>query len=271
VNILIIGGTRNLGHAMALALLGAGHRVSILNRGVTPDELPREVERLHGDRSDPARLKALLAGRRFDAVLDTTLYSGADAKVITKLLAGQTGHYLFLSSGQVYLVREELARPFREEDYPGRLLPAPPAGIRDFEEWEYGISKREVEDHLFQEWEAHRFPLTTLRLPMVNSERDHFHRILSYLLRLRDGGPILVPAGKHLALRHVDGQDVVKAILKLVETGPGRGRVYNLSQNETVSIDEFLNRLASLVSCPLRLARIDSAILEEAGLIPVDV
>ena len=38
--ILILGGTRNLGHVTALALLEAGHNVTVMNRGITPDELP---------------------------------------------------------------------------------------------------------------------------------------------------------------------------------------------------------------------------------------
>ena len=46
MKILIIGGTRNLGHLLAYQLLDAGHRVTVLNRGKTRDELPERVERL---------------------------------------------------------------------------------------------------------------------------------------------------------------------------------------------------------------------------------
>jgi NAD(P)-dependent dehydrogenase (short-subunit alcohol dehydrogenase family) len=101
LEILIIGGTRNLGHLLTLELLQAGHRVTVFNRGQTPDELPADVQRLRGDRSDPARLAPALAGRSFDGVVDTTLYNGADAQTITALLDGRVGQYLFLSTGQV--------------------------------------------------------------------------------------------------------------------------------------------------------------------------
>ena len=105
MDILIIGGTQNLGHLLTLALHETGHWVMVFNRGQTPDELPADVQRLPGDRSDPARLVQALAGRSFDVVVDTTLYNGADAQIITELLDGRVGHYLFLSSGQVYVDR----------------------------------------------------------------------------------------------------------------------------------------------------------------------
>ena len=68
MHILVIGGTRNIGHYLTLALLEQGHRVTILNRGVTPDSLPESVERLRADRSDAVQLQLALGGRDFDVV-----------------------------------------------------------------------------------------------------------------------------------------------------------------------------------------------------------
>jgi nucleoside-diphosphate-sugar epimerase len=268
LEILIIGGTRNLGHLLTLELLQAGHRVTVFNRGQTPDELPADVQRLRSDRSDPARLAPALAGRSFDGVVDTTLYNGADAQTITALLDGRVGQYLFLSTGQVYLVRGALPRPFAEDAYEGPIMPAPPPGTRDHEEWRYGVEKRHAEDVLARAWQTRRFPFTTLRLPMVNSERDHFHRIYGYLLRLWDGGPILLPTGAHLPLRHVYGEDVVRAVVTVIQTGLGKGCVYNIAQEETLAVEDFLTLLARMAGCELRLTRIDKALLERHKLLP---
>src|ERR1041385_7304205 len=112
---LIIGGTRNLGPAIVQALLQEGHEVAVFNRGQTRDDLPQEVERLRGDRADPAQLKAAIAGREFDLVVDTTLYTGAEAQTAVELFADCVGRYIFLSTGQVYLVRIGVERPFKEE------------------------------------------------------------------------------------------------------------------------------------------------------------
>lgn len=268
MQILIIGGTRNLGHALAFDLLEAGHTVTVFNRGKTSDSLPAAVERRHGDRTDPAQLEAALHGRDFDAVVDTALYRGAEAEAIIRLLRGRIGHYIFLSTGQVYLVREGLKRPFTEDDYPGRLMPAPKRSTYAYEEWLYGIEKRKAEDALAAAWQEMGFPYTALRLPMVNSERDHFYRLYSYLLRLRDGGPILVPETPDYPLRHVYGGDVVRAIRLLITSGLGKGRAYNLSQDETVSLDEFLRTLGGLLGVEPQIVRLRRSLLEANGFLP---
>jgi nucleoside-diphosphate-sugar epimerase len=267
VEILIIGGTRNLGHLLALELLQAGHRVTVFNRGQTPDQLPDDVRRLHGDRSDPAQLAQALVGRSFDVVVDMTLYNGTDAQTITGLLEGRVGHYIFLSTGQVYLVRRDVQRPFAEADYDGPLTEAPDPNTRDHEEWTYGVEKRQAEDILAKAWESRRFPYTSLRLSIVNSERDHFHRIYGYLLRLQDGGPILIPTAPHLPLRHVYGGDVVSAIMVLINTGVGKGRAYNISQDETLALEDFLALLAGLAGYELRLASVNAQWLESRNLL----
>jgi nucleoside-diphosphate-sugar epimerase len=268
MEVLIIGGTRNVGRLLALELLRAGHRVTLFNRGITPDDLPAEVQRLHGDRSDPGSLSAALAGRVFDAVVDMALYNGADAGTITELLDGRTDQYIFLSTGQVYLVRKESPRPFAEDASEQRLILPPPLGTRDYDEWLYGVQKGQAENVLMQAWQIRGFPVTTLRLPMVNSERDHFHRIYGYLLRMEDGGPILLPTGMHLLLRHVYADDVVQAVMRIIQNGMGKGGVYNISQEETLSIDSFLLLLAQIAGHVLQLKRIDRTVLENLQLLP---
>jgi nucleoside-diphosphate-sugar epimerase len=169
----------------------------------------------------------------------------------------------------VYLVRAGLKRPYEEDDYAGPLIPAPArAAALDYENWTYGIEKRAAEDVLFGGWLEREFPVTSLRLPMVNSERDHFNRIYGYFVRLRDGGPILLPQEADLPLRHVYGEDVVQAILRLARTGAGKGRAYNISQDETVSLEEFLGTVAELTHARLQIVRIPRGKLNAAGLLP---
>jgi nucleoside-diphosphate-sugar epimerase len=103
---------------------------------------------------------------------------------------------------------------------------------------------------------------------MVNSERDHFSRIRGYLLRLQDGGPILLPTGNHLRLRHVYVTDVVQAIMKVIQTGLGKAYAYNISQDETLTIEEFIDLLASIAGCAPRLERIPREVLDSRGLLP---
>ena len=243
--------------------------MTVFNRGQTQADLSPQVERRYGDRSNPAQLQDAIGAREFELVVDTTLYNQRDGRAASRIFENRTGRYVFISTGQVYLVREGLKRPYHEKDYAGPLIPEPPLPLAfDHQNWKYGIDKRAAEDVFMCAWNERRFPVTILRLPMVNSERDHFRRIHGYLLRLSDGGPILLPQGTDLPLRHVYGKDVVQAVLRLARSTAGKGEAYNISQDETVSLEAFLAMLAARVGVLLRLVRIPRAELEAARLLP---
>jgi nucleoside-diphosphate-sugar epimerase len=269
MNILIIGGTRNMGHLLAVDLLQAGHHVTVVNRGLTQDDLPPEVERFRADRTDSDQLKAALRGRSFDAVIDMVLYNGEEAEAIIKLLRGHVGHYVFISTGQVYLVREGLERPFSEANYEGLVMPAPKPNTYGYEEWSYGVHKREAEDALKAAWKSAQFPYTSLRIPMVNGERDPMNRLYGYMLRIKDGGPILVPETPKYALRHVYAGDVVRAVTTLINTGKGKGQAYNISQDEVVSLQELLSIICEIMGVDTpELVEIKRLTLEANGFLP---
>ncbi len=266
---LVIGGTRNLGPSIVRALLEQGHGVTVFNRGQTPDDLPPDVERLRGDRTDREQLKKALSKREFDLVIDTTLYNAVEAEAVVELFAGRIGRYVFLSTGQVYLVRLGLERPFREEDYSGPVMDEPPeSNVSDHQNWVYGFEKRAAEDVFARAWEQREFPFTSLRLPIVNSERDHYDRLYGYFLRLQDGGPILIPEGDGLPLRHVYGEDVTQAIVRLASMNGGQGTAYNISQDETMSLESFLVLLAGLTGFPMSLLRVSREELERETMLP---
>ena len=103
---------------------------------------------------------------------------------------------------------------------------------------------------------------------MVNSERDQSFRIYNYLRRLQDGGPLLIPAGAQLPLRHIYGADAVRAILAVLAHGPGTGQAYNITQDETVTLPQFLNILADCVGRPLSLCQVDRPVLVQHDLLP---
>lgn len=270
MKILIIGGTRNLGHQLVLALLADGQSVTVLNRGKTRDELPVEVERLRADRKDTEAMQTALKSRSFDAVVDFALFTETDAQSTLEVLNGHTGHYIFISTGQVYLVRQGLERPFSEANYDGRLLPAPKPNTFGYEEWLYGFQKRQAEDVIREGWEKSGFPYTSLRLPMVNSERDHFNRLYAYILRIRDGGPILIPETPQYPLRHVYGGDAIQAIMTLLQTGKGKGKAYNISQDETVDLkEEFIPLLSDILGLPTPpMIEVKRSLLEANGFLP---
>lgn len=258
-----------MGYYFSKRMIDAGHKVTILNRGMTPDSLPDTVYRLRADRTDPMQLKRALLAKTFDIVIDFVMHREIEARQIIDILKDSAGHYVFISSGQVYLVREgNITRPYKEDEYMGRTQPPPKANTYAYEEWRYGMDKRAVEDVFINAYEEQGFPYTSLRLPMVNSERDTFRRLYNYILRVQDGDPLLIPETPTYPLRHVYSLDVVEALVKIAETDIGKGRAYNISQDETVTIDEFLELLGNIMGQSPQIIRVKRSLLEANGFLP---
>lgn len=265
---LVIGGTRNLGPELVAALLARGDRVTVLNRGITADDLPVSVERLRADRGDASALGAALRGRQFDVVVDTTLYTAAEAETAVRLLDGNVGRYIAWSTGNVYLVREGLTRPFREADYDGPVMAEPPRDREvDHRNWVYGVGKRDAEDVLRSARARTGFPYVSLRMPMINSARDHYRRLANYLLRILDGAPLLLPEDE-LPVRHVYGPDVIAATLLAAEPQVPAGAAVNVSQDETLTLEEMLQLIADAAGRPLTVRRVPRTLLEQHQLLP---
>ena len=265
MKVLVVGGNRFVGHELAARLLAGGHDVTLFNRGGRPDPFGGRVERLRGDRTGPSFAR-LLAGRTFDAAVDFAAFHEADARGAVEVLAGRIGHYVMISTGQVYLVREGSPRPARESDYEGPVMPAPPEGHPDRAEWEYGAGKRACEDVLAQAWRDGRFPATRLRIPMVYGERDHTRRLEGYLWRLFEGGPLLLPDGGTQAVRHVYAGEVVRFLLATLGRESTFGHAYNLCQQETPTLAEYARLLAELMGAPAALVPVPRETLRAAGL-----
>jgi nucleoside-diphosphate-sugar epimerase len=266
MHVLVVGGTRFVGVHLTWRLLLAGHRVTLLNRGTRADPFGPRVERLYADRSTAAFADAL-GDRRFDAVVDFACMTARDAELAVATLVGRTEHYVMISTGQVYLVRVGCPRPAREADYEGPIMHAP-AASDDLAAWQYGVWKREAEDVLDA---APQLPTTRLRLPMVNGERDDRRRVESYLWRLLDGGPILLPDGGTLPMRHVYGDDVARAIVGLLGSKDVLGQAYNLAGPDTPTLRELVEALAAVVGARPRFHEVSSEALLAAGLPPARV
>ena len=225
------------------------------------------MERLRGDRTT-TDFERLLAGRSFEAAVDFAAYDGPDGRRVAETLGGRVGHYVVISTGQVYLVREGCPRPARESDYDGTVMPEP-ADAFDKGQWDYGVKKRALEDALAEAWTKGRFPSTRLRIPMVNGERDHFRRLERYLWRMLDGGPILLPDGGSRVTRHVYSGAVVQAILALLGREDTFGQAYNLAQDEMPTLRDLLTLVAERLGAQARLVDVPAERVRAAGLDPL--
>ncbi len=112
MKVLVLGGTQFVGRHIVEALLVAGHTVSILTRGRSPDELPTQVERLRGDRNEGALGLEALTGRSWDACVDVSGYTPQQVRPSVERLRASVKRYVFVSAVSVYGDPDD--RPVRE-------------------------------------------------------------------------------------------------------------------------------------------------------------
>src|SRR6188474_2086031 len=112
LRILILGGTGFLGPHVVETATSRGHTMTLFNRGKTNPDMFPGLEKLRGDRKQDI---SSLAGRKWDAVIDTSGYLPADVERTATLLAPNVGQYVFISTTSVY---SKLDRPGMDESAP---------------------------------------------------------------------------------------------------------------------------------------------------------
>ncbi len=249
---LVMGGTQFNGLALVRELAKHGHDVTVLNRGKTPVELPLPVQRRYADRTDAAALASALGNDDWDVVYDVNAYRPEDVKLMSELLRGRVGHYVFVSSTVIYAASDRL--PIHE-DFPVERSP---------QQNEYGRLKIECEDFLIRELRERGFPGTTVPLSMGfgpnNILPDREQRMFARLLQNR---PILIPGdGSTLAqVGHVDDQ--ARAMRMLGGKSHTYGRRYNLSGADYFSADGYVDTFAAVVGVKPDKVHIPPALMDD--------
>ena len=111
MRLLVLGGTRFLGRAIVDDAISRGYDVTTFSRGQSGHPRPG-AEVMHGDRTSAEDLRQL-AGRDWDAVIDTSTIAPVHVAASAQLLAGHVGHYTYVSTISVY--QDRPGEPITEE------------------------------------------------------------------------------------------------------------------------------------------------------------
>jgi 2'-hydroxyisoflavone reductase len=257
MRMLVIGGTAFVGRAISLAAHEAGHDVTVLNRGVTPSDLPDGVERIVGDRQ--ADLSAL-EGRTFDATFDVIAYRGRDVDALADALGDRGGHHLQISSVSAY--GEPMPVGATEEQ--ASLWPE--GGVDDAADITgetYGPLKAAAERAAQRRFGEQ---LTIVRPTYVIGGHDLTMRFPYWVQRCRRGGTIAVPGPRDSALQYIDARDLAALCVALVEHGT-TGAFTAAGPWPRASFVDTVERVAAHVApAGTSVVEIDPAAIESAGL-----
>jgi 2'-hydroxyisoflavone reductase len=219
MKILIIGGTVFLGRHLVEAALERGHEVTLFNRGRHNPGLFPQVEKITGDRNNDL---AALAGKRWDAAIDTCGYLPSAVRASAELLSGSVAHYTYISSISVY---EDRTQPGTNEDSP--LCRLSDKQVRESEAIElvnpivavnygelYGglkaLCERAAEESM---------PGRTLvvRPGLLVGPHDYSDRFTYWVERIAQGGEVLAPGRAMRQVQLIDDRDLAEWIVRLVE------------------------------------------------------
>lgn len=205
MKLLLLGGPRFLGRAIADAALERSHELTFFNRGRTSPGLYPEVERLVGDRASDL---SALAGRTWDAALDTSGYLPRDVRASAETLAESVGLYCFVSSVSVYA---DFSRPIDEES---ALAPLGNLPDDEITEDTYGPLKALCEAALRDPFDERS---TIVRPGLIVGPHDPTGRFTYWPHRVARGGEILAPAPPEAPTQFVDVRDLGEWIVSLCE------------------------------------------------------
>ncbi|MGZ5063824.1 MAG: NAD-dependent epimerase/dehydratase family protein, partial [Usitatibacter sp.] len=204
MRILILGGTVFLGRALTDAALARGHRVTHFNRGRSsaPDA---RVETVTGDRTQS--LEAL-AGREWDAVVDTSGYLPQVVGKSARALRDATRRYVFVSSISVY------AGPGFAED---AAVQPPPDPLPDAMTMEaYGALKAACEGVVRESFGDRA---TLVRPGLIVGPHDPTDRFTWWPARVARGGRVAAPGRPSRTVQFIDVRDLARWMVELVQRG----------------------------------------------------
>ena len=254
MEVLVMGGTRFNGLHLVHELVRYGHNVTVINRGVTEAELPREVRRLYADRKDHKQLKNVLGSEEFDVIFDINAYVLEDVQSVVDIFEGRTGHYIFASSTVVYAATNILpiTENFGVDTTPRQS--------------DYGRNKLVCEDYLTKVYRGRHFPTTVARFSMVfgpnNGIIDREQRMF---IRLLQGRKILIP-GRGTTLSQIGHVDDQARALRMMALNPRTyGEIYNVTGKDYFSDEGYVDTCAKVVGVEPKKIFVPADIMDESS------
>lgn len=246
MRVLFIGGSGNISSACSRLAVERGIELVHFNRGLRP-VLPG-VRTIRGDLGDRAEMARLLAGERFDVVVNWIVFEPVQAAADIEMFAGQVGQYVFISTATVYqkppkshVVTEQtpLVNPF----------------------WVYSQKKIACEELLTRAGREHGFPLTIVRPSFTYGDTwipTAMGVDYTPVWRLRRGLPLVVHGDGTSLWVMTHNTDFAKGLVGLLGRTDAVGEAFHITSDEVLTWNWVYEELAAAVGVTLKLVHIPS-------------
>ena len=243
--VLILGGSYFVGRKLVEFLAGRGYAVTVLNRGTKPLSV-EGVQQICCDRNDSEGMKAALAGKAFDFVIDV---SWQDVSWVEKLCAALSfdtvRKLVFISSSAVYDV-EHLRIPFGETD-----------ALAENKYWTfYGKGKIDAEAYYAEFLRDKQTGLVMVRPPYIYGEYNYAQRESLIFRRLMEDKPVVIPASNP-RLQFIYTEDLAAIAESLLKTETDKISVFNVGNRDAVTSREWVEACAKVAGKVPEILEVD--------------
>jgi 2'-hydroxyisoflavone reductase len=213
LNILILGGTGFTGPEQVDYAIARGHKVTLFNRNRTRPGMfkGKVVEELIGDLNNDT---SALAGKKFDVVIDNPTTFPAWVRNAGKHLAGNVGHYIFISTTSTY--RDQSIIGLNEQS-PVHTMPdgLDPYTIEaQAASRYYGPLKVRAEQEVAKLY-ADRW--TVIRPCLIVGPLDRTDRFTYWPAHIDKGGEVLAPDKPEDPCQFIDSRDLAEWTVRVAE------------------------------------------------------
>jgi 2'-hydroxyisoflavone reductase len=245
MNILILGGTAFLGRHLVTAALEKNHQLTLFHRGHR-NPYP-DLENILGNRETDLEK---LAGRTWDAVIDTSAYIPRIAKLSARALSQSVGRYCFISTISVYKNFTQA----HDENAPVATLETETEEVTGTT---YGALKALCEGEIALEY-ANR--ALVLRPGLIVGAHDPSDRFTYWVDRIAKGGTVLAPSEPTNGVQFIDALSLARFTIHALEknlTG-----TYNLN-GQAIEMQHVLETIKRVSSSNATFKWASEAFLEQ--------
>ena len=246
MKVLFIGGTGIISSACSALALSQGIELSLLNRGQSSRPVSAGAEVIHAYIRDPASVRAAIAGRRWDAVVDFISFTPGHVQTALDAFAGKMGQYVFISSASAYRK-------------PAVALPVVESNLLHNPYWAYSRDKIACEDLLFKAFREQGLPITVVRpshtydktlLPM-----DGGWTVVDRMLK---GQEVIVHGDGSSLWTLTHHKDFAVGLLGLLGQPFALGEAFHITGDEWLSWDEIFRIVARAAGVEAKIRHVTS-------------
>lgn len=248
-NVLIIGGSRYLGRAIAENFIRKGsYHVCTMNRG--RHENPPGIEKAFlCDKQDRDAFGKVLRDRAWDVMVDTVLQDG-DLEFLIETLGTDVGHFIHVGSIGVYGDARRIPVP---EWLPMQLQPED--GSAEELIFNYKIRQDQL---LLRAYNEKKFPMSILRMSNVYGRGDIpldgiGGRSKLYFQKMLRGESVEVSENGRALLQPGHVKDLGRAFLACAERSESIGQVYNICGEWSLMLKDYIRLIGRILGKPAKL------------------